>query len=138
MKINPIIFILLGVILFTGLFFLFKLNTQQENSTTATILMKQGKFEPQTITVQKGTKVVFKNEDTRPRWPASDIHPRHTRYPGSSIEKCGTAEQKNIFDACGIAPRKDYSFVFNEVGNWNYHDHLKPSIFGEIKVVEKL
>lgn len=131
MKLSPTVFILVGTVFLGSLFFF-----MQENFSTATILMKPGKFEPQTITVQKGTKIVFKNEDTKGRWPASNTHPTHKRYPGSGIEKCGTADEKNIFDACGIVPRKDYSFVFNEVGDWKYHDHLMPSIVGEINVVE--
>lgn len=154
MKLNPIVFIVLGVLLLVGLFFIFKPktqntptnsqpNTQQINNPqvfvdTKTIIMKPDSFEPANIIVQKGTKIVFKNDDSTERWPASAMHPTHTRYPGSGIDKCGTIEEKNIFDACrGIAPGKEYSFVFNEVGEWNYHDHLTPSIFGKITVTEK-
>lgn len=156
MKLNPVVFILIGVILLGGLFFIFKPQTkptqQQGTQTTsnsepqnamkasgetATIAMKVDGFEPKALTIRKGTKVIFKNEDSTERWPASAMHPTHTRYPGSGIEKCDTPEEKNIFDACrGIAPGKEYSFVFTEVGEWSYHDHLNPSQFGKITVVE--
>lgn len=96
--------------------------------------MNEEGFEPKSVAVKRGTKVIFKNVDKSPRWPASDVHPTHKRYPGSHLEKCGTSEEKNIFDACGRKPREDYSFVFNEVGRWTYHDHLKPSLIGEIIV----
>lgn len=156
MKINTPVLIILGVVLLGGLFFVFKpqskptqqqntpttsskepQNAMKANTETATITMKADGFEPKALTIQKGTKVIFKNEDSTERWPASAMHPTHTRYPGSGIEKCGTAEEKNIFDACrGIAPGKEYSFIFNEVGDWNYHDHLIPSLFGKITVTE--
>jgi plastocyanin len=154
MKANPIIYIVLGILLLGGLFFVFKPKTQNTSVTTQqntqagsnnsqvvvdtkTIVMKADSFEPANLTIQKGTKVIFKNEDSTERWPASAMHPTHTRYPGSGIDKCGTAEEKNIFDACrGMAPGKEYSFTFNEVGDWSYHDHLNPSIFGKIIVVE--
>jgi len=92
-------------------------------------------FEPKEVEITKGTKVTWVNESSNPSWPASDVHPTHEVYPGSSIRKCGTPEQDKIFDACrGIAPRESWSFVFNEVGEWYYHDHLNPSFKGEIVV----
>lgn len=159
MKLNTPLLILLGVVILGGLFFVFKPKTQQTdqqnqstnsvspqqsknpNTTTeiATIRMTSNGFDPSSLTIQKGTKVIFKNEDTQDRWPASAMHPTHTRYPGSGIEKCGTPEEKNIFDACrGITTGKEYSFIFNKAGEWSYHDHLMPSFFGKVNVVENL
>jgi hypothetical protein len=43
--------------------------------------MKPNSFEPKNITVQKNTRVIFKNEDTQDRWPASALHPTHGIYP---------------------------------------------------------
>ena len=92
-------------------------------------------FSPQTVTINKGDTVTWVNLDTEGHWPASASHPTHTVYPGSSIQKCGTAEQQNIFDACkDLGPEEAYSFVFNEVGEWNYHDHSSPSLFGKVIV----
>ncbi|MEM5830291.1 MAG: hypothetical protein QXL82_02155, partial [Candidatus Aenigmatarchaeota archaeon] len=93
-------------------------------------------FLPERLEVKKGTKVIFINKASRPVWPASDPHPAHNLYPGSGIEKCGTPEEKNIFDACrGINPGETWSFVFNEVGTWPYHDHLSPRFKGVIVVI---
>lgn len=92
-------------------------------------------FTPQTLTVSKGDTVTWINKDTEKHWPASAVHPTHTVYPGSSIEKCGTSEEKNIFDAChGLAQGESFSFTFNEVGSWGYHDHLVGGVFGKIIV----
>jgi len=92
-------------------------------------------FEPEEIEIIKGTKVVWINESNRSSWPASDIHPTHRLYPGSGIEKCGTPEEDKIFDSCkGLAPGESWSFIFNEIGDWSYHDHLNPSWRGKIIV----
>ncbi|MEK6824273.1 MAG: hypothetical protein AABY02_00300, partial [Nanoarchaeota archaeon] len=62
-------------------------------------------------------------------------HPSHKNYPGSDIAKCGTSEASTIFDACkGLAQGESYSFTFNEVGSWNYHDHLNPNLRGTVIV----
>lgn len=92
-------------------------------------------FEPKTLTVKTGTIVTFVNEDSNKHWPASAMHPIHTVYPGSDIKKCGTAEEKNIFDACrGLAQGESFSFTFNEKGSWKYHDHLSVPSTGTIVV----
>jgi hypothetical protein len=52
-----------------------------------------------------------------------------------ALKKCGTPEQNKIFDACrGVKQGESWSFVFNEVGKWYYHDHLNPFWKGEIVV----
>jgi len=92
-------------------------------------------FAEKTITIKSGTTVEFKNQSSRGMWPASAMHPTHTVYPDSDIKKCGTAEEEGIFDSCGeIAPRESWSFTFNEVGEWGYHNHNNPSHFGKIIV----
>ncbi|MDP3992314.1 MAG: plastocyanin/azurin family copper-binding protein [Nanoarchaeota archaeon] len=94
-------------------------------------------FTPGTLTINKGDTVTWINMDTEPHWPASAFHPYHTVYPGSDIKKCGTAEESTIFDACqNLAPGESYSFTFNEVGSWGFHDHLNANSFGKIIVVE--
>lgn len=99
------------------------------------IEMSSSGFSPSSITIKKGDTVTFKTVDSGSYWPASAVHPTHTVYPGSGIDKCGTGAQ--IFDACGgIGEGQSWSFTFNEVGSWNYHNHLNPSNFGKIIVTE--
>ncbi|GBD34517.1 hypothetical protein HRbin35_00242 [bacterium HR35] len=106
-----------------------------KNLSEVIIRITNNGFEPKEIEITKGTKVTWVNESSNPSWPASAVHPTHRVYPGSGIEKCGTPEQANIFDACrGLNPGEKWSFVFNEVGEWYYHDHLNPSFKGEIVV----
>jgi plastocyanin len=110
-------------------------NGQNAESSSVEIVFTDNGFEPNAITVKKGDAAVFLNQSSKPVWPASAFHPTHTAYPGSSIEKCGTDKQDKIFDACGeIAPGESWSFVFNEIGAWKYHDHLDVSNFGSVTV----
>ena len=90
-------------------------------------------YSPKDIVIKAGETVTFKNESSRGIWPASAIHPTHTVYPGSGITKCGSGA--NIFDACRILnPGEEWSFVFENAGDWKYHDHTRPSHRGSIIV----
>ncbi len=94
-------------------------------------------YEPSSLTVKKGSTVTWTNTTGTPNWPATAMHPTHERYPGSSITKCGSTLQAEIFDACkNLANRESYSFEFNEAGEWAYHDHVGVKMFGKIIVVE--
>ena len=109
--------------------------TTEVKTSEVIIKITDNGFEPKEIEITKGTKVIWINESNRPSWPASDIHPTHRLYPGSGIEKCGTPEQDKIFDACkGLAQGESWSFTFNEIGEWGYHDHLNPIWTGKIIV----
>jgi len=102
---------------------------------TYTVRITAGGFEPGTLTVRRGDTVIFRNNTSSPVWPASAVHPVHMAYPGSGIEKCGTTEAGNIFDACGGLEQSDtFSFQFGENGTWRYHNHLNPSMTGTIVV----
>lgn len=94
-----------------------------------TIIYSDAGFSPSSLTVSKGTSVTFRNDSSQRMWPASAKHPTHEVYPeaGGCI---GSA-----FDACaGIDPAGSWSFEFNQVGAWKYHDHLNPSFTGTIVV----
>ncbi|MBI4173476.1 MAG: hypothetical protein HY519_02035 [Candidatus Aenigmarchaeota archaeon] len=105
-------------------------------ASEATIEYTDAGFVPAEVTVTKGGKVTWKNTILRTVWPASAKHPTHEVYPNSSITKCKTAAESTIFDACkGIKVNETYSFVFNEVGAWFYHDHLNSKLFGKVTVV---
>jgi len=102
-----------------------------------TIERTDGGFVPQEMTVKVGSTVIFLNSSSVQTRPASAIHPTHTAYPGSSIQKCNTEEEQNNFDACRpLAPEESYSFTFNEIGEWGFHDHLHVGNFGKVIVVE--
>ena len=90
-------------------------------------------YSPSELSVSTGDVVIFRNQSTRAVWVATAVHPTHTVYPGSGITKCNAGEA--IFDSClGVAPGDDWSFQFNEAGEWGYHNHLRPSQTGKIIV----
>ena len=87
------------------------------------IAMRSVGFEPSTLTVEKGTTVIFRNDEIRDRWPASDPHATHDIYPE--------------FDPkVPIKSAEQWYFIFDKVGEWKFHDHLYPEFQGIIKVVE--
>lgn len=107
----------------------------QELPKVHTIEITSSGFSSNNLEINQGDTVTFINQGSSSSWPASAIHPTHKVYPDSDINKCGTTEEINIFDACGgLGQGESYSFIFNEVGTWGYHDHLKVSNTGIIIV----
>ncbi len=97
----------------------------QENVVTYT----DSGFSPSTITVSKATTVTFKNMSSENFHPASDPHPIHNGYPttGGCVS--------STFDACAaIPPGGSWSFTFDIVGTWGYHNHLNPVQRGTVIV----
>ena len=106
-----------------------------QSTAVATITMTEAGFQPEQVSISKGDTVIFMNASKEPHWPASNIHPTHSVYPGSGIEKCGTNDASQIFDACGgVAPGRTYSFTFTHPGEWRFHDHLNPTHTGSVTV----
>jgi plastocyanin len=107
----------------------------EPTGTTHTVEITSKSFVPGVITIAVGDTVTFVNKHSAKSWPASNVHPSHTRYPGSSITKCGTDDESMIFDACkGLAEGEEYSFTFDEEGVWEYHDHLNSRFGGSVVV----
>lgn len=101
----------------------------------AAVTYTDGGYSPGTVEISKGQKVTFINNSSRNMRTASAVHPTHKNYPGSGIEKCNTSEADDIFDSCeGMTPGNSWSFTFNEVGTWKYHNHQKPSDSGTVVV----
>lgn len=91
--------------------------------TSVTVVIDENGFNPREIGIKKGGKVTWVNQSQNSVWPASNPHPIHTDYHG--------------FDALrGLANGESYSFTFDKVGSWKYHNHLNPSMRGEVKVEE--
>ncbi len=102
---------------------------------TFTVTISNSGYSPSSLTINAGDIVNWENEGTQDNWPASAVHPTHRVYPGSDIAKCGTAEGNNIFDSCrGLANGEEWSFTFDEVGTWGYHDHLHANLRGTVVV----
>ena len=105
-------------------------DTAQEVETSqTTIEISSSGFSPSTLTISKGTTVTFINRDSSTHQPASNPHPAHTGYPEE-----GTCSG-SAFDSCnGLSQGESWSFTFDEVGTWRYHDHLNSGMAGTIIV----
>ncbi len=101
-----------------------------EGSTSENIItITSSGFSPSTLTVAQGTTVTFVNEDSSAHRPASNPHPSHTGYPEE-----GTCSG-SAFDSCtNLAEGESWSFTFNQIGEWGYHDHLNSGLSGTIIV----
>ena len=88
-----------------------------------TIILTSEGFSPDKLTIKKGDTITFKTNMGKPFWPASDIHPTHGIYPEFDPK-----------DA--VMPDKTWSYKFEKIGNWRFHDHLAPYYTGTISVSE--
>lgn len=102
-------------------------NQSQVANKNYNVAITDNGFEPEFISIRKGNTVTWISRDDNAHWPASDLHPTHTRYPGSNIIKCGSPDQEDILDACnGLKQGGKYTFTFDKAGEWTLHDHLNP------------
>lgn len=99
---------------------------------SATVTFNGTSFSPAEVTVAAGGTVTWVNASTGDMWVASDVHPSHTVYSGTSRGEHCPDPANTSFDQC--APGGDYSFTFDKAGSWRYHDHLTPSASGVVIV----
>lgn len=97
--------------------------TDVQTITEAVIKVTNDGFAPQSVVIKKGGEVTWINESDGSAWVASAFHPTHLEYPG-------------LDELAGMAKGKSWSFTFDKVGIWRYHDHLNPSRFGTVTVEE--
>lgn len=90
---------------------------------TKVIYNKSG-FSPKTVTVKKGGAVVFENKTGAAASIASNPHPEHTLYPEFDQYK---TDQRG---------KTEFTFIFDKVGTWSYHDHLNANVVGTVTVTE--
>jgi plastocyanin len=104
-------------------------------TNVTTITYTDTGFSPQTVSIKKGDKVVFKNTASLDMWVASNYFPTSRLYPGTDNAQCDISPTPVMFDACtGVLTGESWSFTFDKVGKWSFHNHLKPSHGGTITV----
>lgn len=102
---------------------------------TATVTYAAEGFSPSEVTIKKGGTVTWTNSSGGEMWIASAQHPSHMVYAGTSREEHCPDAAGTAFDQCA-GSTGNYSFTFQKVGTWNYHDHLSAQKFGKVIVVE--
>ena len=78
--------------------------------------------------------MTFESIDGSRMWVASDPHPSHTGYSGTTKQQHCPDVQGVAFDQCSIGP--SYSFVFQKIGTWGYHNHASANDGGTVIVVQ--
>ena len=146
--------ILIVIIVLLGSYFLLKTKVEaptteapitSDKSTTpdkpitvdqnAVIIYSDTGYSTATLNVKVGDTVTWKNNSSSNMWTASGMHPSHVVYSSTALTAHCPDVLGTAFDACkGIAPGDSWSFVFNKVGGWGYHNHLKASHFGKVIV----
>jgi plastocyanin len=89
----------------------------------STIIVTDDGFNPDKLTVKKGTVVKFVNADKYYHWPASDPHPSHSFYPEIDPHE-------------PVKPDTTWEVQLDKPGKWGIHDHLAPYIIGTLEVTE--
>ncbi len=117
-KFSLVAVIVLGAVILT----LFLNRPANETGGVYTINLTVDGFQPDTITINKGETVKFTTSAGKQFWPASDLHPTHLLYPEFDPKE-------------PVQPDKSWSFKFDKVGEWRFHDHLFPYFRGTIKVI---
>mgnify|MGYP001590098068 CR=1 FL=1 len=109
--------------------------TEQTAPTPITVAYTDQGFSPASVTVHVGTTVTFVNQSSKKMWVASAMHPAHTVYSGTSLSQHCPDTANTAFDECvAVSSGGSYSFTFNKVGDWKYHNHVGSSDFGSVVV----
>lgn len=86
----------------------------------ATITFTDDGFSPAVTTVKAGDTVQVVNKSNQELDFDSDPHPTHTDEPELNIGS--------------IEPGKSGTFTVTQRGHWGFHDHLNPSLHGNLVV----
>lgn len=78
-------------------------------------------FASTSIQINVGDTIIWKNTDSVPHWPASNLHPSHALYSEFDPKQ-------------PIQPGEEWRFTFLRSGEWRFHDHVYPARGGVISV----
>lgn len=131
---NKVLLVGLLVLLVGGVFLLTNQPREQTNTVNpqqptaqptqvpneATVTLTESGFLPPTLTVKAGTKVVWVNQRKDTATVDSAGHPTHLSYPPLNLGAFKAGEQLFL--------------VFNEKGEYKYHNHLSPNQLGTVVV----
>jgi plastocyanin len=115
--------LVLALLVAAVLYFVFwSQDNQPEDKSTrvAAIAITANGFQPESIIVEKGTRVIWTNSDEKIHQVAANPHPTSEDLP-SLVSEILNNDQV-------------YEYTFDESGTFGYHDKLNPTINGVIEV----
>jgi plastocyanin len=100
---------------------------------SATVAYNGSSFSPSSVTIAQGGSVTFTSTGGG-MWVASNPHPVHTGYDGTSMQQHCAAGYTGAapFDQCSGGT--SFTFTFTKTGSWGYHNHLDHSAGGTVVV----
>ncbi len=99
---------------------------------TVTVTYTASGFTPASVTINKGDSVTWVNQSGHDMWIGSAMHPTHIVYSGTSLSQHCATGVNDSFDECKNGDT--YSFTFDKVGSWGYHNHSRASDTGKVIV----
>jgi len=120
---KTLFFIVIAVVVGALVYNANKFSDSKSSSTVLIVNLSDNGFIPEVLTINKGDTVKLTTTGGKPFWPASDLHPTHGVYPEFDPKR-------------PIQPGDSWSFKFDKVGEWKFHDHLYPTHRGIIKVID--
>ena len=117
--------IVAGFLIILGLFLVLRAWSKNivTPSSSTQVEVANTSFSPQSLKIKKNETVTWMNKSDEPIWPASNIHPTHQILPEFDPKR-------------PIKSQDSWSFTFEKIGVWRYHDHLAPQKTGMVEVVE--
>jgi len=97
-------------------------NSAQTSGDNATITFTDDGFNPETLTVKKGTTVTVINNASRSVKFSSADHPTHRENPELNMET--------------LEPGEQGTFTPTTIGTHGFHDHLDEDKVGTLIVIE--
>jgi len=92
-------------------------------------------FIPNSVEINAGDKVTWISKIESESWPASAMHDSEGSFSGSKACVSEGVAKKGAFDSCsGLKKGENWSFIFEQKGAWNYHDHLQAGKYGKVIV----
>jgi len=112
--------------------------TSQPTPNIVIVTYTDAGFSPKTVNLGLGDSVKFVNNSSKKMWIASDPHPVHTGYDGTTVqEHCATGAIPSFDECTAVSKGGTYTFTFGKVGSWGYHNHSSHDDTGTIVVLQQ-
>ena len=107
--------------------------TQVPVGAMATVTYSDAGFSPKIVTLRVGDTVHFVNSSSNDLWVASNEHPTHTEFDGTTKdEHCPNGAS---LDQCArSAPGTSWDYTFTKAGTFGYHNHAESDHTGTVIV----
>jgi len=112
-------------------------NEEDGGPAFTVVTLTDSGFSPASVSIARGETVRFINESSRGMWVATDEHPTHTEYDGTSTrEHCANdVNTGTSFDQCASVEKGDYwDYTFTKSGTFSFHNHVGASNTGTVVV----